>query len=184
MSLIKCIDCGNDISDKAEICPVCGRKYQVKTAFKSPKSMSKKAIIFTVIAVLALILIICDFATPNRDVSSEVLNEKLGKHSYNNEQPVAKTEKEMAVGKAKSYLDVSAFSYKGMVEQLEFEGFSEADAKYGADHCGANWKEQAKKKAASYLKISDFSRTGLIDQLEYEGFTFEQAVYGVEQNGL
>lgn len=88
-----------------------------------------------------------------------------------------------ALAKAKSYLDYSAFSYKGLIEQLEYEKFSTADATYAVDNCGADWFEQAAKKAKSYLSFMSFSRDGLIEQLEYEGFTHEQAVYGVEQNG-
>lgn len=88
-----------------------------------------------------------------------------------------------ALDKAKSYLNIMAFSYSGLIEQLEYEGFSTAEATYGADYCGANWNEQAAKKAASYLDIMSFSRQGLIEQLEYEGFTHEQAVYGVTQVG-
>lgn len=88
-----------------------------------------------------------------------------------------------ALAKAKSYLNYSAFSYKGLIEQLEYEKFSTADATYAVDNCGADWFEQAAKKAKSYLGFTSFSRDGLIEQLEYEGFTHEQAVYGVEQNG-
>jgi hypothetical protein len=88
-----------------------------------------------------------------------------------------------ALASAKSYLNISAFSYKGLIEQLEYEKYTHAEAVYAADNCGANWNEQAVKSAASYLKISSFSREGLIAQLEYEGFTHEQAVYGAEQNG-
>lgn len=88
-----------------------------------------------------------------------------------------------ALAEAKSYLKSTAFSYTGLIEQLEYEGFSESEAKYGADNCGANWKEQALKKAKSYLKSSAFSYSGLIDQLEYNGFTNEQAKYGVDNCG-
>ena len=85
---------------------------------------------------------------------------------------------------AKSYLSVSAFSKAGLIEQLEYEGFTNSQANYGVSNCGANWNEQAVKSAKSYLSVSEFSRDGLIEQLEYEGFTHEQAVYGVSQNGL
>lgn len=88
-----------------------------------------------------------------------------------------------ALDKAKSYLRFTAFSYEGLIEQLEYEGYTHSEAVYGADNCGADWNEQAAKKAESYLEHSSFSRSGLIDQLEYEGFTYSQAVYGVEQNG-
>ena len=36
-----------------------------------------------------------------------------------------------AVRAAKEYLRSQAFSYKGLVEQLKYEGFSTSDAKYG-----------------------------------------------------
>jgi len=88
-----------------------------------------------------------------------------------------------ALKSALSYLDYSAFSYSGLVEQLEYEGFSHEEAVYGADNCGADWNEQAALSAQSYLDYSAFSREGLIEQLEYEGFTREQAEYGVEAVG-
>lgn len=88
-----------------------------------------------------------------------------------------------ALDKARDYLDFMAFSYSGLVEQLEYEGFLHSEAVYGADNCGADWYEQAALKAADYLEFMPFSRSGLIEQLEYEGFTHDQAVYGAEQNG-
>ena len=78
-------------------------------------------------------------------------------------------------------MDYSAFSYNGLIEQLEYEGFSSEEAKYGADNCNADWNEQAAKKAKEYLEYSSFSRSGLIDQLVYEGFTQSQAEYGVSK---
>lgn len=88
-----------------------------------------------------------------------------------------------ALDKAKSYLDYTAFSKEGLIEQLEYEGFTNAEAKFGVDNCGANWNEQAAKKAKQYMDYSSFSKQGLIDQLEYEGFTSEQAEYGAKSVG-
>ncbi len=88
-----------------------------------------------------------------------------------------------ALKQAKSYLDFSAFSYTGLIEQLEYEQYSHEDAVFAVDNCGADWDEQAVKKAKSYLEFSSFSKDGLIEQLEYEGFTHEQAVYAAEANG-
>lgn len=88
-----------------------------------------------------------------------------------------------ALSTAKSYLNSIAFSYSGLIDQLEYEGYSHEEAVYGADNCGADWYEQAAKSAESYLNTMSFSRSGLIEQLEYEGFTHDQAVYGAEQNG-
>lgn len=88
-----------------------------------------------------------------------------------------------AVAKAKEYLSFTSFSESGLVGQLEYEGFSNEEAVYGAANSGADWKEQAAKKAQEYLDFSSFSRSGLIDQLIYEGFTQEQAEYGVSAVG-
>lgn len=95
----------------------------------------------------------------------------------------ATTSQKNALASAKSYLSFSAFSYTGLIEQLEYEKYSTNDATYAADNCGADWNEQAAKSAKSYLSISSFSRQGLIDQLLYEGFTQAQAEYGVSKNG-
>lgn len=88
-----------------------------------------------------------------------------------------------ALAKALSYLDFSAFSYTGLIAQLEYEGFSKEEATFAVDNCGADWNEQAARKAQSYLDFSSFSRQGLIEQLLYEGFTQEQAEYGVTAVG-
>lgn len=84
-----------------------------------------------------------------------------------------------ALQKAWDYLDYMAFSYEGLIDQLEYEGFTSSEAKYAADNCGADWYDQAAKKAQEYLDYMAFSRSELIDQLEYEGFTYDQASYGV-----
>ena len=89
-----------------------------------------------------------------------------------------------AMKKASSYLRSMAFSYSGLVEQLEYEGFSGEDATFAVDHCGADWNVQADRMAAQYLKTMAFSRSGLIEQLEFEGFTEEQATHGVDSVGL
>ncbi len=85
--------------------------------------------------------------------------------------------------KATDYLNYTAFSYEGLVNQLKFEGFSDKEAKYGADHCGANWNEQAAKTAKNYVNLMAFSRSGLIDQLKFAGFTSDQAEYGAQAVG-
>ena len=89
-----------------------------------------------------------------------------------------------AVESAESYLRFSAFSRTGLIEQLEFEGYSNSDATYAVDKVNPDWFEQAAKSAESYLDFGSFSRQGLIDQLRFEGFTTEEAVYGVNAVGL
>lgn len=88
-----------------------------------------------------------------------------------------------AVAKAESYLDFSAFSRKGLIEQLEFEGFDTADAEYAVDKVDPDWNEQAALKAKSYLEVSSFSRKGLIDQLKFEGFSDNEAEFGATAVG-
>ena len=89
-----------------------------------------------------------------------------------------------AVAKAHDYLDYDAFSLKGLVSQLKYEGFSTSDATYAATHSHANWMKEAVAKAKDYLGYDSFSRSGLIAQLEYEGFTPSQALHGVLAVGL
>ena len=88
-----------------------------------------------------------------------------------------------ALDSAKSYIRHSAFSHDGLIDQLEYEGYTTADATFAADNCGADWNDEALQKAQSYLKHSAFSESGLINQLEYEKFTTAQATYAVDNCG-
>lgn len=100
------------------------------------------------------------------------------------EEPTETVSQANAVESALSYIEYSAFSRKGLIDQLKFEDFSTADATYAVDAIDVDWNEQAAKSAASYLEYSSFSRQGLIDQLIFEGFTKSQAEYGVSTTGL
>ena len=88
-----------------------------------------------------------------------------------------------AIGLAQDYLDYTAFSRTGLIGQLEFEGFSNADATFAVDYLDVDWFEQAALMAQQYLDYSSFSRQGLIDQLVFEGFTLEEATFGVTAVG-
>lgn len=92
-------------------------------------------------------------------------------------------EEKNAIKKAESYLSLMAFSRSGLINQLEYEGFSNSAATSAVDSIVVDWNEQAAKKAESYLSLMAFSRSGLIDQLKYEGFSNEQAEYGVTAVG-
>lgn len=118
-----------------------------------------------------------------KDMGGTINNSLSPVESSNDSTHAATLGEKNALKSAKAYLDYTAFSYTGLIEQLEYEGYSHTEAVYGADNCGADWNEQAAKSAANYLDYTSFSRSGLIEQLEYEGFTHSQAVYGVEQNG-
>lgn len=86
---------------------------------------------------------------------------------------------ENAREQAANYLASQAFSRKGLIEQLEYEGYSKADATYAVDNITVDWFEQAALKARQYLDSQSFSRSGLLEQLLYEGFTRAQAEHGV-----
>lgn len=72
MALIKCNECGKEISDKAKTCPNCGcpvNKNQSKASAKknnyfklyinSLKNKNKKTIIFTSLTILIIIILSC-----------------------------------------------------------------------------------------------------------------------------
>ncbi len=85
---------------------------------------------------------------------------------------------------AQKYLNYTAFSRQGLIQQLEYDGFSTADATFAVDSITIDWNQQAVKAAKKYLNYTSFSRQGLIEQLEYDGFTPSQAAYGVAATGL
>ena len=91
---------------------------------------------------------------------------------------------QQTVFSAEAYLDFAAFFESGLIDQLEFEGFTTEQATSGVRSLEVDWSEQASKSAESYLDFSAFSRSGLIDQLLFEGFTESQATYGVDKAGL
>ena len=96
-------------------------------------------------------------------------------------EPAESAGQENARRSAEDYLDYAAFSRSGLIEQLEFEGFTTAQAIYGAKNAGANWNDQAVQSAKDYLDYSAFSKSGLVEQLEFEGFTGAQAAYGANE---
>jgi hypothetical protein len=121
-----------------------------------------------------------DISTRTAESCMERLDGNQAEESVPEETVSQKNAKEMA----EQYLNYSAFSRQGLIEQLEYEGFSNIDAEYGADAVNADWMEQAALSAKQYLDSSSFSKQGLIDQLLYEGFTQEEAEYGVSTTGL
>ena len=88
-----------------------------------------------------------------------------------------------ALQDAKSYLRSMPFSKEGLIDQLEYEGYTLEEAQYAVDNCGADWMEQALENAKDYLRIMAFSKEGLIEQLEYEGYTVSEAEYAAENCG-
>lgn len=210
MALIKCPECGKEnISDQAFSCPNCGYPInRIEQPIRNTTAVStrsnNKIFIFIILGILFIFLLgfalykgsRCKFPGCNNtklksnDYCSDHYNSKRYSYSDTNYKSYSTyttenttTGNEGATNKAKSYLRTSAFSYSGLIDQLEYEGFSQNEATYGADHCGADWYEQAELSAKSYLSHSSFSYEGLIEQLEYEGFTEAQAKHGADHCG-
>ena len=99
-------------------------------------------------------------------------------------EPTETVAQQNARESAETYLDMSSFSREGLIKQLKFEGFSQADATYAIEYLDPNWNKEAAEGAKSYLDMSSFSASGLQEQLEFEGFTTAQAAHGVEKAGL
>jgi flagellar biosynthesis GTPase FlhF len=95
-----------------------------------------------------------------------------------------------ALQSAEQYLQTSAFSEAGLIEQLSAEAGSKyphADAVFAVEHLHVNWNEQAVRSAKEYLSTSSFSCQGLIEQLSSEAgskFTAAQAEYAANKVGL
>ncbi|MBY9073436.1 Ltp family lipoprotein [Nocardioides sp. WL0053] len=157
--------------------------------------MKKKLVIGTVIA-LVFALGACEVPEDDGTTHAErVVKEQQAAQSKDKpsgevkeanepEAPQYSVAQENAIALAADYLDYSAYSRSGLIDQLKYEGFSAKDATFAVDHIKVDWKVQAAASAKDYLDYSAYSRSGLIDQLKYEGFTTEQATYGVNQTGL
>ena len=95
-----------------------------------------------------------------------------------------------ALQSAESYLETSAFSEVGLIDQLSSsagEGYPHADAVWAVDHLHVDWNKQALKSAKAYLENSSFSCQGLVEQLSSsagENFTLAQAEYAANRVGL
>jgi hypothetical protein len=94
-----------------------------------------------------------------------------------------------AVRAARSYLNISAFSRDGLIEQLSSSagsGFNRNDATLAVDSMNVDWNLEAVKSAKQYLKLMGFSCKGLIQQLSSPAggkFTEQQATFGAQQAG-
>lgn len=100
--------------------------------------------------------------------------------------PLSPMSQQNAVRAANKYLDYTAFSYTGLINQLvQGDGYSTEDATFGVNSITVDWNEQAAKAAQKYLDYTSFSHSGLINQLvQGDGYTAAQAAYGVAAVGL
>lgn len=98
-------------------------------------------------------------------------------------EPALTLAQQNAVRSGESYLDFSGFSRSGLIDQLEYEGYTTEEATFAVDSIAPDWNAEAAQSAESYLEFSAFSRQELVDQLLYEGFTPQEAEFGVSAVG-
>ncbi len=106
------------------------------------------------------------------DKESETEDEKLAENITNGQKN--------ALGSAESYLMFMGFSKNGLIEQLEFDGYTEEEAIFAVENVDVDWNEQAVLSAENYLSFMSFSRSELIEQLKFDGFTTEQATFALD----
>ena len=100
-------------------------------------------------------MIVLAVAVPAGDDAANVQTEETAENETAAAEPEAVAEEasdetagqENARRSAEDYLDTTAFSSKGLIKQLEFEGYPTADATYAVDAVSRNWNEQAAKAA-------------------------------------
>lgn len=156
-----CSTCGEKIAENTEMLPHTEGEWEVTSGFSVSSSGT---------------------VTPGqKSLICSVCGEVIKTEPYTVELTLSQTN---ALRHAASYLDAMPFSHDGLIEQLEFEGYSTEDASFAADNCGADWSRQAELMAQQYLDSMPFSHSGLVEQLVFEGFTQEQAEHGVASVGL
>lgn len=105
--------------------------------------------------------------------------------SQSGSQTAAATENQQkALDKANEYVDTLPLSRKGLIKQLEYDGYTTDVATYAADNCSANWNKEAKEMAEQYMDSTTYTYKDMVQQLETEGFTKEQAKFGAKAVGL
>lgn len=119
----------------------------------------------------------------NNNITYETPDSDSG--SQSGSQTAAATENQQKVlDKANEYVDTLPLSRKGLIKQLEYDGYTTDVATYAADNCSANWNKEAKEMAEQYMDSTTYTYKDMVQQLETEGFTKEQAKFGAKAVGL
>lgn len=119
----------------------------------------------------------------NNNITYETPDSDSG--SQSGSQTAAATENQQkALDKANEYVDTLPLSHKGLIKQLEYDGYTTDVATYAADNCSANWNKEAKEMAEQYMDSTTYTYKDMVQQLETEGFTKEQAKFGAKAVGL
>lgn len=81
MSMIKCPECGKEVSDKAYACPSCGSPVSPKTE-PTPKKEGKKLTVIVIVILIIFISIVSSVVTPVYLKMEERLNSDAGNARY------------------------------------------------------------------------------------------------------
>ena len=114
------------------------------------------------------------------DEEDDELNKEDESNPYSELEPVFYNNiygNEGAVNSAKDYLKFMAASKTKIISLLKKKGFTEEEAIYGAENCGADWYDQALRMAMYYLNVQEFTYEQLALQLMIEGFTEDEIIY-------
>ena len=141
-----------------------------------------------ILAVLAISIIVSACNNIDMSTNSEFdtsMHGGVGREttSTNDESAKETLGEKNARKSAEAYVKMMGFSYSGLIAQLEYEGYSNDEATYGADNCGADWYAEATESAENYLDVMGMSRSELYAQLEYEGFTDDQIEHALTEVG-
>ena len=95
----------------------------------------------------------------------------------------AATDRELeALAAAEALLEEYVLSREDLTDWLVELGWTQSEAEYAADHCGADWYEEALKAAAVLLENYVCSEASLTDTLVSDlHFTADEAAYAAEQ---
>ncbi|MDO4250884.1 MAG: Ltp family lipoprotein [Moraxella sp.] len=202
--LIKCEDCGKDVSIKATACPNCGSPVQQQEITKKEKSKATKTGCLGLIIGFCLLVATCSYMSVDSDVDSATNNNQgqtvstdaqESQNVTSNADAQADTQDNLtaqqknAIRSAKQYLSFQGFSRDGLIQQLSSSagnGYDVKDATIAVDSLDVDWNEQAVKSAKNYLAIQGFSCKGLIEQLSSSAgdkFTKSQAEHGAKGAG-
>ena len=128
MSLVKCKECGSEVSTKAKACPNCGAKVA------RPLLVQLFAGVIAGCILVPFLVAAIEFAT-----YSPSAPDKPSSSAYTSKGQMTGPQKN-AVRSAQSYLRSSGFSCNGLIEQLGSgygAKYTISQASYGAQQAGA-----------------------------------------------
>ena len=121
---------------------------------------------------------VLDYAIDIKYVSSNEIAQRL--INGENLQETTEEGKQQALKRAGEYLQTFSYSKEGLEIQLAYDRFTNEEANYAVENCGANWQENANKRTKEYLDINAYSYDGLYTQLIYEGFTPTESTSAID----